>query len=577
MRKLLIFIAGVFLVWALPIHGQTVSQIPGSLPFTIDPGSSFTASPGRSNGSNEVTQRGQIVSDVSEAQELIRRYHVSASTTDNSELTKSSINGMLAELDPHSSYFDSAEFSSLLGEHEGEYSGTGSTISNFVKNGSLETYVMATHTGSAAESAHLRFGDRIVAVDGVSISGLAADVVRDRVRGPRGTKVRITVERSATGKIESFDMRRERVSQPSIPNYFVFRGAGYIGLSEGFNNATSAELAVVLKELHRRRMNALILDLRGNTGGILEQAVKVAEMFLPAGSSIISQRGRYAFDDREWRSSNRRPETLPVVVLVDKRTASASEVVAAALQDNDRAMIVGQNTFGKGLVQNVVELPTGSGMTLTTARYFAPSGRSLQRSYSSVGTYDYFTHRAAGDGTGRTESRTVSDRKVLGGNGITPDEITEPEQYDTRRAALLDPIFFFVRDVFNGKVPGVGGVVAANDQVRHSIIFNTPMSRNLLPAFRAYAASNGWSNKNVSLDGDEKFIADQLGYYLALAAFGTEAGARQRIESDDQIEKALQMVPASARLAENALRLQDGHKKARRVAFPSGQGRNRRN
>jgi hypothetical protein len=217
---------------------------------------------------------------------------------------------------------------------------------------------------------------------------------------------------------------------------------------------------------------------------------------------------------------------------------------------------------------------------LTPARYFAPSGRSLQRTYESVGTYDYFTHRAkTGDGqvAGRTESRTISYRKVLGGNGITPDETTEPEKYDTRRAALLDPVFFFVRDVVNGKIPGLGGVVAANDQVRQSIIFNTPMSQNLLPSFREYAVANGWNNKNLALDDDERFITDQLGYYLALAAFGSEAGTRQRIESDDEIEKAVQMMAASARLAENARRLHTENKKARRVAFPSGQGRNRRN
>ena len=226
--------------------------------------------------------------------------------------------------------------------------------------------------------------------------------------------VRMTVERVASGRLETIEMKRDRVFQPTLPNYFIVRdGIAYIDLSEGFSHTTSAEFAAALKELHRRGMTSLILDLRNNSGGILDQAIKVAEEFLPAGSAIISQRGRSIIDNREWRSANRNPEKLPMVVLVNDQTASASEVVAGALQDNDRALILGQNTFGKGLVQNVVGLPMGSGLTLTTARYFTPSGRSIQRTYTGTGMYDYFNHRTSGGTPTPGPHRPATTRRAM--------------------------------------------------------------------------------------------------------------------------------------------------------------------
>src|SRR5215203_441307 len=428
MKKFLSFACALCIFASVSVRGQAISQAPGSDPFQIDRGSSFSAStkPGaRVTGSAPATAAaGKIVSDVEQALDIIRRNHVNGARLAAAELTKSSVTGMLAELDPHSSYFDAAEYSELLGEQDSEYSGTGSTISNFLKNGVLETYILSTHPESSAARANLQYGDRIVSVEGVPVGGLTSDVVRDKVRGPRGSFVRMTIERASTGRIETIDLKRDRVFQPTLPNYFIVRdGVAYIDLTEGFSHTTSGEFAAALKELHRRGMTSLILDLRANSGGILDQAVKTAEEFLPAGSTIISQRGRSPIDNREWRSANRNPETIPLVVLVDGDTASASEVVAGALQDNDRALIVGRTTFGKGLVQNVLDLPMGSGLTLTTARYYTPSGRSIQRTYSGTGMYDYFNHRSAGTETGpKPEAHTVTNRVVFGGNGITPDE-----------------------------------------------------------------------------------------------------------------------------------------------------------
>lgn len=586
MKKFLSFACASCIFGTIFVQAQTASKAPAADPFRIDPGSSFSASTSpRSSltaSAPSSPAAARIVSDVSEALGLIREHHVNGAKLEDAALMKSSVGSMLAELDPHSSYFDAAEFSEMLGEQDSEYSGTGSTISNFVRNGAMETYIISTHPDSSAAKANLQYGDRIVAVDGVPVSGLESQIVRDKVRGPRGTIVRMTIERAATGRTETIALKRERVFQPTLPNFFIVRdGVGYIDLSEGFSHTTSAEFATAITELHRRGMTSLILDLRGNSGGILDQAVKIAGAFLPAGSTIISQRGRSPIDNREWRSTNRNPEHVPLVVLVDDQTASASEVVAGALQDNDRALITGQTTFGKGLVQNVVGLPMGSGMTLTTARYYTPSGRSIQRSYNGTGMYDYFNHRAgAGQALSRSEAHTVTNRVVYGGNGITPDVVVESENINAQKIALLDPIFFFVRELVNSRPSPVKSSISDRDQVRQSIIFGSqPVGEELLNKFLNYANRPESYISVKTVRENAKFIAERLNYELALATFGPGAAKHSQIISDPEVSKAIEALPKAARLAENARQAQiyTESKKTRRVAFPTGQGRNRRN
>jgi len=588
MKNFLSFACAFCIFAVVSASSQSVQTSGIADPFTIDRGSSFSASttkPSVTLGMTPPTAaRTKIVSDIQQALDVIKGNYVGSSHLNDGELTKSSIGGMLAELDPHSSYFDPLEFSELLGEQDSEYSGTGSTITNFSKNGSLETYVVSTHPDSAAAKANLQYGDRIVAVNGFNVSGLGSEIVRDKVRGPRGSTVQLTIERASTGKIETIELRRDRVFQPTLPNYFIVRdGVGYIDLSEGFSHTTSGEFAAALTELHRRGMSSLILDLRGNTGGILDEAIRVAEEFLPAGTTIISQKGRVSIDNREWRSSNRDPENIPLVVLVDGDTASASEVVAGALQDNDRALIMGQTTFGKGLVQNVVGLPMGSGLTITTARYYTPSGRSIQRTYSGTGMYDYYNHRSGADGSNRpsAESHTTTNRPVFGGNGIAPDEIFEGEKFDTRKAALLDPIFFFVRENLDRGAFAAGSQISLRDQVRQAIIFGNPIpdQEELLRKFSEFTKNGKFSVSEEALRRDIKFVARRLNYELALAAFGPQAAKRTQIAADAEIEKAIGALPRAATLAETARNARNSkeNKKARQVAFPTGQGRNRRN
>jgi len=514
------------------------------------------------------SDRYRIANDFMEALDVIKKNYVGGKSLDSSALVKSSIEGSLHALDPHSSFFDAEEFSSLLQEEDSEYSGIGATIANFEKDGARETYVIATYPGSASAKANLRFGDKVIAVNDTATAERDSADVRDEVRGRSGSIVRIKVERADTGKVETLELRRGVVPQPSIPDFYMLRpGVGYVDLSGGFNYSTSAELAAALKELHRQGMTSLILDLRENTGGIVEQAVKVAEQFLPAGSTIVSQKGRYSIDNRVWKSMNRMPDQIPMVVLVNENTASASEIVAGALQDYDRALIIGDKTFGKGLVQNVINLPYGAGLTLTAARYYTPSGRSIQRDYSKIGMYDYYQSRVdlPDDQRAKFECHTTTNRKVFGGDGIMPDERIVAPPLDDAQSALLDPIFFFARDLINGRVKGseqyrVPATAKSGKKVNGSEI---SVSDDLLNSFLSYAKKEPrpeFAGKDLAAQKD--FIRTRLRFDLAMSSFGSVAATQILNQEDEQVAKAAEALPQAQQLAISAEKIRLNRRKS---------------
>lgn len=557
-RNCLYFATALYILTTAPVFSQNpqpreVSQLPATEPFRITQGSSFSAS-GKGVGIGGITKE-IIVSDLESAVDIVLGNYIDGTSLDESVLTKSSIDSMLKTLDPHSNYYDAAEYAELLGEHESEYSGTGSSISNFERNGGFETYVVSTFPGSPASKANLRFGDRIIAVNGGAISELSSDIVRDKVRGKRGTIVSLTIERADTKAVETVEMRRERVHQPTVPvGYMLGNGVGYVDMTRGFSNTTFVELDAAVKELHRRGMTSLVLDLRGNTGGILEQAVKSAEKFLPEGSIIVSQRGRFSADNRKWISNNSSHETLPLVLLVDENTASASEVLAGALQDNDRALIVGEKTFGKGLVQNVLNLPSGSGLTLTAARYYTPSGRSIQRDYSDGSLYDYFNHKNATAEIDRSVyvARTLTNRKVYGGDGIIPEYTLKSEELTSLQISLLDPIFFFTREYVNGRIKTFKNLRQSGNGQPQMIPIN---SDSLLSLFLEFVLKESPAKLTPSLLAKETvFIRNRLRYNLAMAALGIDSANQARIETDAHLAKAVELLPKAAELAASAKR-----------------------
>lgn len=552
----------VILTAVSAIPAQTKGQLnTGVDPFSIKPGSSFSASGGSSNPHPDLGSEAQkpspIAAEILEAQRLINANYFGAKKTPPSELAKFAIDGMLRALDPHSNFYDAAEWKDLMDEQRSGYTGIGASIANFARDGETDTFVLSTFPGSPASRAGLRFGDKIVAVNGENAGGKSSDTVRDQIRGAAGTIFRLTVERAATGRIETIEIRRNRVSQPSIPDSYILRpGIGYVELSEGFTYTTADEFEAAIRTLKQQGMRSLILDLRGNGGGIVDQAVRVAERFLPAGTLILTQRGRSRIDNRTWRSTNTNPEQMPLVVLVNEDTASASEIVAGAFQDDDRALIVGERTFGKGLVQSVLDLPGKSGLTLTTARYLTPSGRSIQRDYSGIDLYDYFNHKVTAGARSYFEARTITDRKVFGGDGIQPDEPVKLERLNDAQAALLDPIFFFAREAANGRIAGLEDQRARSGEIGHRIVpADHPVSDRLINAFGEYLMKSSTDISPSVLSTESAFIKVRLRYYLVMASYGAVSANQVLTEDDPQVAKAIDALPRSAQLAQQAAKL----------------------
>ncbi len=538
-------------------------------PFILEPGISFAAS---SSGTTAVqlpqrstSDRIRIEQNIREAESIIAARYIDPKKIDGPTLTKSAIVSMLHTLDPHSNFFDSAEWRDLLNEQKSGYEGIGMSFSGYSANGVVDTYVISTFDSTPARRAGLRFGDKIVSVNGAPTAGKSAEAVGEMIRGSVGSTVRLQVERSSTGRIENIEPRRGIVPQPSIPDYYIIRdNVGYIDLSEGFNYTTNAEFTKALQELHRSGMTSLIIDLRGNGGGIVDQAIKVAEKFLPAGSLILSERGRTSADSREWRSNNPTPETLPLVVLVDENTASASEIVAGALQDSDRALIVGSKTFGKGLVQSVIDLPDRSGMTLTAARYYTPTGRSIQRDYSEIGRYEYFSHQKQAEAIGRPifESHTITNRTLLGGDGIAPDEPVEADVLTQTQADLLAPIFFFVRDRIAGQADSQINNRKADDTSKRTRLTRSDLEVDdeLFGKFAKWTMGQNFPGVNSEiLDREMSFIKLQLRYELALSEYGSVTASQVLKDADRVVETGISALPK----AESLARLADRKRKER--------------
>lgn len=560
MRSFFLFVL-MFCI-SLTVFSQTIEKsknlTPKSNPdpFKIENGSSFSASKKprlqKESGVEAFEiQRDNIVVDFIDALDLIRANYVDAKRINYNQLSKSSISTMLRTLDPHSNYFDATEYQELLGDQRSEYIGIGCSIANYVSNGVTDTYITATYSESPALKAGLRFGDRILAVNGENMSGKGSYNVREKIRGPKGTSVRLTVERAVSKKVETLEVRRAVVPQPSIPDAYLLRqNIGYIDFTAGFNYTTSDELEIAIKDLREQGMTSLILDLRDNPGGILEQAVRVAEKFLPAGKVIVTQRGRFEVDNRVWKSLNKNPEQIPLVVLVDGGSASATEIVAGALQDYDRALIVGEKSFGKGLVQSVIDLPNKAGLTLTTAKYYTPTGRSIQREYANVGLYDYYKHSI--QVTQTKSSQTITGRTVFSGDGITPDELVKNPQLSPTEISLIDSLFFFAREIVTGRIAELaeyqtvlpikfGKRIRPNDFPNADALFNS---------FKQYWTANKLGKiTNEQFEANKKFIITRLRYNLATAAFGTVAANQVLIENDGQVAKAIEALPRAQNLA----------------------------
>lgn len=504
-----------------------------------------------------------IEQDVAEALTLIEDNHVGGKTLDYNELFKSSIDSMLHTLDPHSNYFDAKEFEAFRTEQRSQYFGIGALLGDLSdKDGKvIATYIRATFEGAPANRAGLRYGDKIVDVNGTSMLGKSFSEVRTFLIGARGTPAKITVERYATGKRETVDIIRDAVSQPSVPEAYMIRpGVGYIAMTGGFHQTTYDEFREAMQKLKAEGMQQLVLDLRNNPGGLVNQAEKVAMTFLGQGQTVFNQKGRIDGASNLSTSSNPNPDNTPIVMLVNRNSASASEILAGALQDHDRALIVGESTFGKGLVTNPFPLEYGSMLLLTIAKYETPSGRLVQRDYSDGSLYDYYND----GGTLRTEkpvekpkgaeSKTTAGRSVFSGNGINPDETVKAQTITVEKARfqrkLNDPIFAFALDLAYGKIKGyetykVDRPISYEYDLKKT---DFPINETVYQAFKNYATSK-YNFTAAQIDREREFVERTLRTELVTAAYGSTTSFQVFNEYDTQLKKAIELLPQAKQLA----------------------------
>jgi carboxyl-terminal processing protease len=420
-------------------------------------GGLFGRLPLKTSADTAITTK-RISVDYEEALEVVDKNYVGE--IEHEKVLESSVQGMLWSLDPHSSFFTRDEFRKLQEDQASQFYGIGVSILQH-RDG---VYIQSVIPKTPADKAGLRYGDRFVEVSGKDAREWTSAEVSKNVRGERGTSVNLKIERAGADKPLAFDIVRGGVPLPSIRNYFMLKDAvGYVGLNGGFQETTALELDEAIANLKKQGMKSLVLDVRNNPGGLLPQAIEVVSRFIPRGLTVVSVKGRSRYaNSQELRTVGGNTEDLPLVVLINGGSASASEIVAGALQDYNRALIVGNDSFGKGLVQRVFPSPYGTGLTLTTARYYTPFGRSLQKDYSSGSIYDYYTqHVEDGDNQNAKPKpagspvATAGGRILNGGRGIEPDLKVPALAFTPLLGRINEAAFFFVRQLVAGQIKGL--------------------------------------------------------------------------------------------------------------------------
>lgn len=455
---------------------------------------------------------------------------------------KGAIPGMLRTLDPHSSFYDPREFKVLREDQHGRYFGVGMVIGPS-RTGSGRTICISPFPGSPAYKAGIRPGDEVLAVDGQPADKLTMSEIADRLKGARGTHVKVTMGRAGVDAPLSFDLVRDEIPRKTVGDAFWYRpGIAYLDINS-FNDNTSREMEDALRSLGEENIRGLVLDLRSDPGGLLNEAVAVAGRFLRRDQVVVSHRGRASGDKPHKARNGNGNYDYPIVILVDGQTASAAEIVAGALQDHDRAWILGENTFGKGLVQTVYPLSEDSGLALTTARYYTPSGRLIQRDYSNISFYDYYFNKKTDEKNLNDAKSTDSGRLVYGGGGIAPDEKYDPPKLDAFQTAVYRKWAFFN---FISKYRGSHNA---------RLVKGWEPDPELLEAFREFLIQQGVSFTEADFAQHQDWLKRELRREMYSSAFSIDDAQRLTIETDPQMVRAVEAMPKARALLENAKRI----------------------
>jgi carboxyl-terminal processing protease len=454
------------------------------------------------------------------------------------------IPGMLHALDPHSNFFDPKSYALMREDQRGKYYGVGMTVGP--RNNKV--IVIFPFTGTPAYKAGIHPGDVIIAVDGKSTENMSTGDVADLLKGPKGTTVHISISREGVDKPMEFTLVRDEIPRYSVDVHFLIKpGIGYLHVT-GFNETTEEEVSKALDEFGD--LKGLILDLRGNPGGLLSEGVGVADKFLKKGQVIVSHHGRASAEKRYVAQHGNGGKDYPLVVLVNRLTASAAEIVSGAIQDHDRGLIAGEVTFGKGLVQTVYPLSENTGLALTTAHYYTPSGRLIQRDYSNISLYDYYYNREpeSGSNLNREVKLTDSGRTVYGGGGITPDVVIPPLKGNHFQDTLLQHYAFFN--------------YAKRYVVTHHPTKSFEVDDAVLQDFRKSLDEANIPYTQADLLDNNDWIKSNIKAEIFVDAFGQDEGLKVRTEADPEVIKALDLLPQAKALADNAKRIVAEHNTA---------------
>jgi carboxyl-terminal processing protease len=464
------------------------------------------------------------------------------------------IPGMLRVLDPHSNFYDPKAYAKMREDQHGRYYGVGMVIQQQVIGGQPKTYVITPYENTPSFRAGIRPGDVISMVDGKTTDGMTSDLVAKALKGPKGTHVQVTVVREGQTKPLEFDLIRDEIPHPSVDlKYEIRPGVGYVHLTQ-FQETTAQEVIEAVDGF--TDLKGLVLDLRGNPGGLLSQAVEVCDHLLTKGQGIVSQRGR-AYPDQNYSATHGNDgKTFPIVVLVNKNTASAAEIVSGALQDHDRALIVGETTFGKGLVQTVYNLSENTGLALTTYHYYTPSGRLIQRNYAGISLYDYYYNHAGAspnDATNREVKLTDAGRTVYGGGGITPDEkIESPKSNHFQDSLLYKSAFFHF---------------AAHYLANRSVDKNFQVDEPVLSEFRQYLTAQNIPWTEADLTANMDWLKVSIKEKIVTSQFGQLQGLRTLADWDPMVQKALTFLPEAQALEDNLHKVLTQKAEARSAAL----------
>jgi carboxyl-terminal processing protease len=500
---------------------------------------------------DEVTQQYRVFTAALNA--IDREY---VEKVPSERLVYQSIDGLLHTLDPHSSFLEPRAYRQMRERQEGRYYGLGIRI--VAIDGDIT--VESVFEGSPAYRKGLRRGDIISRVEGQDAKGWTTEQAVAKLKGPKGTTVNISLKRRGYEGLIDMEIERDEVNITTVRGAFMTDNAGtaYIKLAE-FSETSDRELSAALEQLKTKGMRRLVLDLRDNPGGPLDQAIRVSNRFLPRGDLIVYTRGRIPNAEQDYRATEDSEYTnVPLVVLVNRRSASASEIVSGALQDHDRALVVGETTFGKALVQSVYKIANDAGLALTTGRYYTPSGRMIQRpwdgSFDEYLTYDLREQTADKPRSSADLKYTDAGRKVYSGGGVEPDKFFAGpiEGFSpTRFGRLLYARQAFANFADQFTAEGDTRLSAANRN-KKPIARGFVVSDEMMKDFRASLEAQKIKIDEEAFKQDEPFIRAMIRYDIDLALFGVEEARRNLIGKDPQAQFAFSQFGEAERLTQLA-------------------------